>query len=429
MNKRNFLIKESLKKKIRSKWFLGINIFVALLIIISVNIGSIINIFGGDFKDYKLLMVLDNVNVFDEFESNLYNNSSFDKDSLTINRTFNSIDTLKSNVRTNTNYILLVIDSDPNNIIKGTVYTKNGLSLINRNMILSSLNEIKYKKAISSLGLTSSDIKRINSSVELDSNILSLEKVDSVKDENNVLASIVVIVFILVFFFLIITLVQMIGSEINEEKTTKAMEIIISNVKATDHLIAKIVSCTLFTIIQLSLLFLYGFIASLLKDNAINNNSLISNLLNSIASTQIVNTAIQIIPILIIFFIFTLVSYAILAGVLASMTTSIDDFQQLQTPLMFLISIGFYLSILAMIFEGSILIKIISYIPMVSFLLAPTLFLLNQTSIISLIISLILQVIATFIIFKYGLRIYKEGILNYSTNHLWKKMFKALKNN
>ena len=39
MNKRNFLIKESLKKKIRSKWFLGINIFVALLIIISVNIG------------------------------------------------------------------------------------------------------------------------------------------------------------------------------------------------------------------------------------------------------------------------------------------------------------------------------------------------------------------------------------------------------
>ena len=32
-----------------------------------------------------------------------------------------------------------------------------------------------------------------------------------------------------------------------------------------------------------------------------------------------------------------------------------------------------------------------------------------------------------YILIKYGLRIYKVGILNYSETNLWKKMFKAIK--
>ena len=77
-------------------------------------------------------------------------------------------------------------------------------------------------------------------------------------------------------------------------------------------------------------------------------------------------------------------SYAFLSGVLASMTTNIDDFQQLQTPLMLIITIGFYLSIFAMIFDGSLLIKILSYFPMISFMLSPS---LNQSSLISLLFA------------------------------------------
>ena len=50
-------------------------------------------------------------------------------------------------------------------------------------------------------------------------------------------------------FMLIIFLVQMIGAEVNEEKTTKSMEIIISNVSPETHFLAKVLSSNLFVII------------------------------------------------------------------------------------------------------------------------------------------------------------------------------------
>ena len=136
---------------------------------------------------------------------------------------------------------------------------------------------------------------------------------------------------------------------------------------------------------------------------------------------------IVIINLLIIFLIFTLITYSIVAGVLASMTTNIDDFQQLQTPIMLTISIGFYLSILASVFEGAKLIKFMSYLPLVSFMLSPSLYMLKQVSIISVLVSALLQIIFTFLVYKYGLKVYKVGILNYSSSKLWTKIFNALK--
>ena len=48
--------------------------------------------------------------------------------------------------------------------------------------------------------------------------------------------------------------------------------------------------------------------------------------------------------------------------------------------------------------------------------------------ILDLIISIGLLGGTCALLYKYGLRIYKAGILNYSSSNLWKKMFKSLKN-
>ena len=154
---------------------------------------------------------------------------------------------------------------------------------------------------------------------------------------------------------------------------------------------------------------------------------MMNDIMKSMIDPSIVSSMVKIIPLLIFFLVFTLITYAILAGVLASMTTNIDDFQQLQTPIMLTISIGFYLSILASIFEGAKLIKFMSYLPLVSFMLSPSLYMLKQVSIISVLVSALLQIIFTFLVYKYGLKVYKVGILNYSGDHLWKKIFRAIK--
>ncbi len=437
MNKRNFLIKESLKKKIKSKWFIGINIFIFLMILITLNINAIISLFGGDFEETKTIYVLDEMNLYSEFEKNFNSNTGYNPTSYKLINSTKNLDELKEIAANDSNIVILEIKEDANNYVKGELYVKKSISTLQQNIIYSALNKVKYNLAIEKSSISKDELIHINEAVKINTNVLEEEKNDKrngpIKNDNqyDVMGAIVVVAFILPFFFLIVTLVQMIGAEINEEKTNKSMEIIISNVQPKDHLISKIVSCTTFMIFQVVLIVGYFLIANTIKQHTLitetGNATFIKNALEDIITPEIIKSIITIIPLLIIFFIFTFVTYAIIAGVLASITTSIDDFQQLQTPLMLIISLGFYLSIMAIVFEGSKFIKVVSFIPLISFLLSPSLYMLNQISMLSLMIAVFIQVIFTFIVYKYGLRIYKEGILNYSGTNLWKKMFRSIK--
>ena len=151
-------------------------------------------------------------------------------------------------------------------------------------------------------------------------------------------------------------------------------------------------------------------------------------MLDNALSSGIGDKLIYIIPIALLLMVLTFIAYSLLAGVLASMTTNIEDFQQLQTPIMVISLVGYYLSIMAGVFNGSLFIKIFSYIPFISAILTPSLLMLGQIGIIDIGISLVLIIITIYLLIKYGLRIYKVGILNYSSKNLWKKMFKAMKN-
>ena len=130
----------------------------------------------------------------------------------------------------------------------------------------------------------------------------------------------------------------------------------------------------------------------------------------------------------VLLFVVSFIAYAIVAATLASMTTNIEDFQQLQTPLMIIMLVGYYVALMAVMFDGSIFINILAYIPLLSVMIAPTLYLMGEMTLISLIIATLVTTVVTYFLYKYGLRIYKVGILNYSSSKLWKKMFKSLGN-
>ena len=123
----------------------------------------------------------------------------------------------------------------------------------------------------------------------------------------------------------------------------------------------------------------------------------------------------------------TFIAYSLLAGILASMTTNTEDFQQLQTPIMLISLAGYYLALMTNLFKGSLFIKIVSYFPFISAILSPSLLITGDITVIDFIISCIIMVGVIFLLIRYGLRIYKVGILNYSSKDLWKKMVKALK--
>ena len=273
------------------------------------------------------------------------------------------------------------------------------------------------------------ELAKISSPLKIDRQILDETK--KTEDENmQMIMSTVFPILILPFFALTIFLVQMVGAEINDEKTTRGMEIIISNVSPQTHLFSKVIASNLFVLFQAALLVIYaiiGFVIRNLISPATTNGFDINSFIKPLLESDFVSKFAYIIPFAIILMILTFIAYAILAGILASMTTNTEDFQQMQMPIVIISLIGYYLAMMAGLFEGSIFIKILSFIPFISAILAPSLLVLGQIGIIEVIIAIILLIITIWILLKYGMRIYKVGILNYSSKSLWKKMFKALK--
>ena len=71
--KLKFLIKQSLDKKMKTKWFKVANILIAICIIGIANIDRIITLFGGDFEEKREIVVLDQLGKYDIFEQSFHN--------------------------------------------------------------------------------------------------------------------------------------------------------------------------------------------------------------------------------------------------------------------------------------------------------------------------------------------------------------------
>lgn len=426
-NKAWFLIKQSLKKKMDTKWFKIVNVLICLLLIGVINIDKIINVFGGDFKDTVNIYLTGDNNYLEGFNAYFLTNKKILNDERTYEIAYSndSVDTLKEKI-TDTNDIIVNINLDATEYLKADIISYNKIDTITYNLLSASLTGMKTSMALNYNGLSSEEMAKITSPISINRVVTNEKEITASEDATNMS----LIVFLVPFFMLIVLLVQMIGAEINDEKTTRGMEIIISNVPAKVHLLTKITSSSIFVILQSLLLFTYSIIGILIHGGlslGSGKSNIIGNLVESLKISGTFDILLKGAPILIIIFLLSFFIYATLAGVLASMTTSAEDFQQLQTPLMIVLMLGYYIGIMASAFKGSIFIRIISYLPFLSSMVAPITYILGETSLIDLVISALILFISCLVLFKYGIRVYKVGILNYSSKDLWKKVFQSLK--
>ena len=434
MNKKLwYLTRLSLNKKIKSKWFVVANIIILIVLVGILNIDYIIKLFGGDFDKFTNILVVDNTNyVYDDLE-NIYNESSKyieDIKNSTITLSDKTTEELKENLKDKD--IILEINNDNDNFINAKVIVNGSVDTIIYQFITTSINQVKTNVALNSYDIDKDTMDLIEKSVDIEKININEDKKDD--DLTNLALGVIFPIVILPVFLLVTYLVQMIGSEINEEKSTKSMEIIISNVSPEVHFLSKLISSNTFVLFQGLLMIIYSLFGGLLRlilsgGNVLSsNNEALSEITNTINELDILSKLSNAIPLTLILIIVTFIAYSLLSGILASMTTNMEDFQQLQTPIMVISLLGFYLSMASSMFDGSVFIRIMSYLPFISLFLSPALFLVGQITLIDVSISVLVMVVLIFLLYKYGLKIYKVGILNYSSSDLWKKIFKAIKN-
>lgn len=433
MNKFWYLTKFGLSKKIKSKSFVISNIVLLVLIVCIINIDGIISFFGGDFDEKVKIYLVDNTHIsassftnnFNQVNSSVYTSEEVNNNELVLENNIKE-DDIKG-----TRDIIVELNNDELNLLSARIISDNYIDTITYQIINQSISSTKYELALKNSNIDVEELNKISSPPVIERVILDEEK-NSEKENTNIIMSVVFPTLILPFFMLIILLVQSIGTEINEEKSTRSMEIIISNVSAKTHLFAKILSGNIFIIFQTILIFLYGILGFLLRSFTPNvtggMSDTIKNVLSSLQSSGIMDKLIVIIPITLVLMLLSFLAYSLLAGILASMTVNIEDYQHVQLPIILICLISYYLSFMASMFDGSTFIKALSYFPLISCLLSPALLMIGQVTIIDVFISIGIMILFIYVIMKYGLRIYKIGILNYSTDNIWKKIFKAVKN-
>lgn len=433
-NKLKLLIKDGLNKKINTKWFKVVNIILLVVIVGLINIDNIIKFFGGNFDDPVVIYVIDNTNKYYEAIKSGYDNidlSALGSES-EIKLADKSLDELKEEmVNDESNDIILVINSNNGKVV-ADVISYNYVDAVTLQVLNSTLSSVKTNIALMESSLTEEELASIYEPVEINRSYLS----DNL-DENNELMSyignFIIPMFIIPFFLLIIMVTQMIGAEINEEKSSKSMEIIITSVPARLHFISKIITANVYAILQ-SLLFVLYFGVGLLIRRLVTGSSLISgldsqvgNVVNQFIQSGTLDNLLKCLPVTIIMILLSFVAYSLIAGILASMTTNQEDFQQLQSPMMMIIMAGYFLAILASTYEKSTFITTVSVIPFISCILSPVLLMMGQIGIVHVLISILLLILTLYLLIKYGLRVYKVGILNYSSSNLWKKILEGIK--
>ena len=226
-SKLNFLINISLKKKIKSKWFLISNIVIAILMVGIINIDSIITLFGGDFDSKTKIYIVDETNELSEtFKTNLeyYEDTLYGENSVyEIIVSDESKKTIKERILSEENSSLIVEFKNENNSITSTLISLSTIDTYDYQFINGAVNTTISLYNLNSIELTEEEYKKLTEVPTLEREILDSE-VTSESENVEMIMSTVFPILILPFFMLTIFLVQLIGSEVNDEKSTRSME-------------------------------------------------------------------------------------------------------------------------------------------------------------------------------------------------------------
>ena len=422
-----YLTKQSFKKKAGSKWFIGINILLAILIIALININSIIAFFGGDFNETTNIIVLDQTDVSYPILKEAMTTIIKEEELENINIKESNKTEKKLTKDLKDSEVVVVLNNDTTSYVTAKIISNEKIDNTTYQYIAQALNTTKTTVGLIKTNTDPNLLNELSTPIETERVVLNEEK--SVDENMEMIMGTVFPTLILPFFMLIIFLVQMIGGEICEEKTTKSMEIIISNVSPKTHLFSKVLASNIFIILQGLLLVVYAVIGVLIstKGQGIEMTSEMTGIISTIKETGMLNQLISLIPAALILMVLSFIAYSLIAGILASMTTNMEDFSQIQTPIMLVLLAGYYLAIMAGMFDGSTLIKILSYLPFLSCLISPSLYMIGQITMVDVIISIVILILFIIAMTKYGLRVYKVGILNKKKKKIWTRFLKALK--
>lgn len=393
----------SLYKNIQNKWFVIFNIVTLVSTIIILNWGNFANIINTKTEDKTFnIAVLDNVGlIYDEFEKDLSDDKKFVISKIERN------DYTEENIPDD--FMIVEISEDIEEIFHVTIISKEGIYGEYYNPVKGELLKIRNDLLAKRYALDNSVAEILQRDIKIDRKMLGVNAEDSSTKEIVKFFSSALIYIITVFIF------SKMANEIASEKQSKSVEYVLTTVSEKEYLFSKISSSILWLLIQGLFIVIYYYIALLIS----NLNQTIDvdlSVMQSLTLNSFNKEIILYIFTLIVYGILNLILLCIIQATLASKTSSTTEASNTTAFLLIVMFIGYALTLIFLrpAQKVSLLLYIISCIPILSAYFIPGMIVIGQATIWQIIISLFILVASIPAIFNYCAKIFKNGILDYT---------------
>lgn len=229
-------------------------------------------------------------------------------------------------------------------------------------------------------------------------------------------------VMVFVLYMVIMMFGQKVAMSVVTEKTSRAMEVLITSASPVALMFGKILASSVAGIFQITAIFGSAFISYNINKSYFETNAVINTLFNFPAS---------LVGYLLIFFLLGFLIYSFLFGAMASTVSKIEDLSSVVMLIQIIFVAGFVVSINAMT-SGDVnseLMKGLSLFPLTSPMAMFTRIAMSEVPGLEILLSVAFLILATILIGYIAAKIYRVGVLMYGTKPTLAKIIKAIREN
>lgn len=229
-------------------------------------------------------------------------------------------------------------------------------------------------------------------------------------------------VMVFVLYMVIMMFGQKVAMSVVTEKTSRAMEVLITSASPVALMFGKILASSVAGVFQITAIFGSAFISYNINKSYFETNAVINTLFNFPAS---------LVGYLLIFFLLGFLIYSFLFGAMASTVSKIEDLSSVVMLIQIIFVAGFVVSTNAMT-SGDVnseLMKGLSLFPLTSPMAMFTRIAMSEVPGLEILLSVAFLILATILIGYIAAKIYRVGVLMYGTKPTLGKIIKAIREN
>ncbi len=227
-------------------------------------------------------------------------------------------------------------------------------------------------------------------------------------------------IMILALYIVILLYGQLITTNVATEKSSRAMELLITSAKPASMMFGKVIASCLAGLTQLVLIFGSALLCFRMNEQYWGDNQLIAS---------IFDMPVWLVGYMLVFFVLGFLIYAFLYGAIGSTVSKLEDVNTAVMPVTILFIVAFFITMMAL-GNGTVdstLMKISSYVPFTSPMAMFTRLAMSTVSVYEIAASIAILIVSVIIIGIASAKIYRVGVLLYGTKMKIGSILKAIK--